>query len=236
VIAVVVLGSMVAWNIWRVRDFRAGASAPGVLEPTCCDKAPSWARSYLKAIYNRVGNPFEFPANWWFAWRHDAEIQRWDHAVGNYPMIPAANSLRDDTLYDERGAWRIGYPLSEPYLLDLWSGVGEGEGKAFRWTMRPSTRAIVPILMPYPHHLGLWLAPGGAHEVTLRWDGEIVARAELQPGWQLIELDIHDMTVGEHELAIEAPLGAFGGAPGWPRARRPVGVAVNYLDVRLLRP
>jgi len=35
-------------------------------------------------VYDRVGNPFEFPANAIFALRHDVEIQRWDRAVGNY--------------------------------------------------------------------------------------------------------------------------------------------------------
>jgi hypothetical protein len=235
-LAIVVLGAMVAWNIWRVRDLRGGVAAPAELVPTCCDNTPSFARDYFKWIYNHVGNPFEFPASWWFAWKHEAEIQRWDHAVGYYPLVPPAQSLRDDTMYKERGVWRIGYPLSEPYLLDLWSAVGEGDDFAFRWTMRPVTRVLVPNLMPYPQHFLLWIAPAGAREVTLRWDGEPVARAQLRDGWQSIEWDIHDMSVGEHELAIEAPLGSFAGAERWPRARRPVGVAINALEVTLIRP
>jgi hypothetical protein len=219
-----------------VRDLRAGKSAPAGLEPTCCDKTPSWARDYFQWIYNRVGNPLQFPASWWFAWKHDVEPQRWDHAVGDYPMVPPANALRDDSLYAERGTWRIGYPLAEPYLVDRWSGVGQGDGKSFRWTMRPTTRALVPNLMPYPQHFKLWLAPAGGRDVTLRWDGEVVARAHLEAGWQAIEWDVHDMPVGEHELAIEAPLARFDGAEHWPRARKPVGVAVNLLEVTLLRP
>ncbi|HEY5944553.1 MAG TPA: hypothetical protein VIV40_03640 [Kofleriaceae bacterium] len=235
VIAIAVLGSMVAWNIWRVRQYRAGRSAPADLAPTCCTETPKWARSKLQWIYNRIGNPFEFPASWWFAWKHDAEIQRWDHAVGYYALVPPAQSLRDDTMYDERGAWRIGFPLSEPYLLDWWSGVGTGGDKPFRWTMAASSRAIVPNLMPYPQHFSLLVAPGGSRDVTLRWDGDVVARAQLADGWQRVEFDIDDMTVGEHELAIEATLGRFPDTEGWPRPRRPVGVAVNTLEVTFIR-
>ncbi len=234
--AIAILGSMVAWNLWRISDYKAGRAAPAEVEPTCCDRTPSWARDYFKWIYNRVGNPFQFPANVWFAWKHDAELQRWDKAVGNYPVVPPARSLIGDAIYDERGGWRIGYPLSEPYLLDLWSGVREGDGKAFRWTMRPRTRAIVPNLMPQPQHFALRLAPGGSREVTIRWDGDVVARAHLEDGWQTVEWDLHDPSVGEHELSIEAALGPFDGRDGWPRARRPVGVAVNLLEVTFIRP
>jgi hypothetical protein len=238
VIAVVVLGSMIAWNIWRVRDFRAGRAAPAELDPTCCHKTPKWARPYLAWIYMRIGNPFQFPANVWFALKHDTEVTRWDKAVGYYALVPPAQSLRDDTMYDQPGGWRIGYPLAEPYLLGRghWSYVGEGDGRAFRWTLAPSVRALVPNLMPYGQRYTLWLAPGGSRNVTVRWNGDVVARATLAGGWQAITWDVPELSVGEHEVTIEAALGTFAGAESWPEAKRPVGVAVNTIDVEFLRP
>jgi hypothetical protein len=235
--AIVVLGAMIMWNLWRVEQLAGGKAAPAELEPTCCRATPGWARSELKWIYDYVGNPFEFPASWWFAVKHDVELQRWDKVIGGYALTPSAQSMRDDTMYDERGGWRIGYPLAEPYLLDRWSGVGTGDTKSFRWTMTPSARVLVGNLMPYPQHFALWLAPAGSRDVTLRWDGRIVSHVQLVDGWNRIEWDIRDMTVGEHELAIEAPLGTFDGDEElWPRARHPVGVAVNLLEVMFVPP
>jgi hypothetical protein len=138
-------------------------------------------------------------------------------------------------VYSERGAWRIGYPLAEPYLLDLWSSVGSNDGKPFRWTMAPRTRALVPNLMPNPQRLGLWLAPAGSRDVTLRWDGDVVARAHLEDGWQKVEFEVRDMPVGEHELMIEAELAVRPSTQLWPAPKRPVGVAVNALELELIR-
>jgi hypothetical protein len=187
-------------------------------------------------VYNKIGNPFELPASVWFAWKHGAELQRWDKAVGYYALVPPAQSLRDNSMFFELGGWRIGFPLAEPYLLDWWSTVGQGDGKSFRWTLMPSSRVLVPNLMPYPQYFALWLAPGGSRDVTLRWDGDIVVRAQLHDGWQQVGWEVHDMSVGEHELAIEATLGPFEGTEHWPSARRAVGVAVNLLEVGFLPP
>jgi hypothetical protein len=235
-LAVVVLGAMIAWNLWRVDDLQGGKSAPSELEPTCCQATPKWAREEMVWIYNRIGNPFQFPASWWFAWKHEAEPQRWDKAVGYYALVPPAQSLRDDAMYMERGAWRIGYPLAEPYLLGRWSAVGHGDEKAFRWTLEPSARVLVPNLMPYPQRFSLLLAPGGSRDITLRWDGDVVARVHLDDGWHLVTWDVRDMTVGEHELAIESALAPFAGHEGWPASKRPVGAAVNLLEVQFLLP
>jgi hypothetical protein len=234
--AIVVLGTMIAWNIWRVRDLQGGKAAPAELEPTCCQATPEWARDELVWIYRRIGNPFQFPANVWFAWKHGVELQRWDKAVGYYALVPPAHTLRDQSMFLERGAWRIGYPLSEPYLLDSWSTVATGGDKAFRWTLAPTTRVLVPNLVPYAQHFTLWLAPGGSRGVTLRWDGDVVARVQLHDGWQQVTWTVEDMSVGEHELAIETVLAPFAGGDTWPAARRPVGVAVNLLEIQLLSP
>lgn len=234
--AVLVLGSMVAWNIWRIRDLRAGKGAPSEVEPTCCDKTPEWARGPITWVYRWIGNPFEWPASALFAMRHGVEIQRWDRAVGNYPLMPAWESMLSDAMYSERGAWRIGYPLSEPYLVGHWSGPHTGEGKAMRWTVSKAVTAIVPNLMPYAQRFTLSLAPGGTRDVVVRWDGDVVARTTLRDGWQDIVFEVADLAVGEHELTIEATPAPFQAREGWPVPKLPVGVAVHRLDIEFVPP
>jgi len=158
--AVLVLGSMIAWNVWRLHDLRGGKGAPSDPAPTCCDKTPTWARGPLAWVYYRIGNPFEFPANALFAMKHGVEIQRWDRAVGNYPLMPSWQSMLTDEMFDERGAWRIGYPRSEPDLVGHWSGTQTGEGQAMRWTGPPTVEAHDPNLKPYRQRSQTALGPG----------------------------------------------------------------------------
>jgi hypothetical protein len=234
--AVLVLGSMIAWNVWRVRSMRAGKAAPADLVPTCCDATPHWARGPITWVYNRIGNPFQLPASAIFAIRHGVEIQRWDHAVGNYPLMVSMQGLLGDGMYTEHGAWRIGYPKAEPYLVGHWSGPQTGAGLAMRWTVSPSTSVIVPNLMPYSQRFTLSLAPGGAHEVVVRWDDDVVAKTVLHDGWQDVVFEIDDLSVGEHDMTIEATPAPFTAREGWPVPRLPVGVAVHRLDVEIVRP
>lgn len=226
-----VLGSLIAWNLWRVDNLSGGVGAPAELEPTCCAKTPRFLRPNLQWIYNRVGNPFQFPASAYFAVKHGVEIQRWDHAVGYYSLVPPAASLRNDSMFAESGAWRIGYPKAEPYLVGEWSGAQMAHEKSYRWTLSPRATAIVPNLMPYPQHFTLWLAPGSSHHVIIRWDDRIVVDQDLTPGWQPVNWTIRDMTTGEHDLHIDAMPLPFVPSAGWPQPRRPVGVAVNTLIV-----
>lgn len=235
-LAIFVLGSMVAWNVWRVRDLEGGKSAPFDLEPTCCDKVPARLRGPMQWIYARIGNPFQLPASVVFALRHRVELQRWDHAVGNYPLFPSVQAMKSDAFYAERGAWRIGYPKADPYLIGHWSAPKTGDKQSFRWTVSPSVTAIVPNLVPDAQRFALALAPGGTRDVVLRWDGDVVARETLRDGWQYVTFDVHDMSVGEHELTIEAVPAVFTGNDAWPTPRLPVGVAVGRLDIELLPP
>lgn len=236
IVAIGILAPFVAWNLWRVSDYQRGRAAPAELEPTCCAKLPAHFASPLRWIYNRIGNPFQFPANAIFALRHGVEIQRWDNAVGYYALVPPAHTLLDDRMYAERGGWRIGYPKAEPYLMGGWSGPRTFGETWFRWTTARDARALVPNLMPYPQRMLLEVAPGFAREVTIRWDGKLVMKVHLEDGFNTLTFDIYDMSVGEHELAIESDIGAFPGKDGWPQPTKPVGVAVNRLDVEFLPP
>jgi hypothetical protein len=254
-IAWALLGPLVAWNLMRVGALRGGVPASDAVVPACCDRVPRPLRASFTWLYGRIGDPFELPASAWFAWRHGVPIQRWDQAVGNYPLVPG---VLDDALWEQRGVWRIGGGI-EPYLVSGWSravrgdqrsaiaGGGDPDGSAggagvlprgidrpMRWTTAPVATVLVPNLMPYGQRLTLWLAPAGAHHATVRWNGAVVADAELA-GWTAVPFELPDIALHTNELAIEAAPGPFAPAAG-PAPDAPVGVAVGDLEVELLRP
>lgn len=235
-LALVVLAPMVAWNLWRVSKLSGGKAAPDGGEPACCGKVPMPVRGLAQAIYDRIGDPFEFPANLWFAIRHRVDLRRWDLAVGNYALIPPAASLVDGTLRYQHGSWRLGYPGSEPYLIaGEWSAVYEHDWP-YRWTMSPTVRALVPNLVPLDQLVTISLAPGGARDVIVRWDGDVIASPALAAGWNTIQFRVDRMAVGEHELELEAVPAPLPAELEWPHPRAPVGVAISRLDFQLVSP
>ncbi|MEO7734155.1 MAG: hypothetical protein ABIY55_24545 [Kofleriaceae bacterium] len=238
-IAIAILAPFVAWNLGRVGELRAGVAATDGLVPTCCDRVPRPLRGAARWIYSRIGNPFELPASAWVAWRHDVPLERWDTTVGNYPLIPPLDSLIDDSLWAARGAWHIGGGV-DPYLVRGWSPVVRAD-RPLRWTIAPTATVLVPNLMPYGQRLTLWLAPGGAHHATVRWNGHVVADADLT-GWTPVRFDLPDVAVHTNELTVEAIPGPLltGGpivAPtSAPLPTGPIGVAVGDLELAFLRP
>lgn len=202
-LVVVVLGAFIAWNLMRVGQHRAGRAATSELVPTCCDRILPPLRAPLRAVFDAIGNPFELPASAFFALRHGVSLQRWDTAVGNYPMVPPANALYDGTLWSQRGTWSIGGPGAAPYLIGGWTAPQKSPERTFRSTTTRTATVLVPNLMPYPQRGKLWLARAGATAVTIRWDGDVIASPALTPGWQRVELDLPSWSVGEHELSFE---------------------------------
>jgi hypothetical protein len=231
-IAGAVLGPAVAWNLMRVGALRGGVPAPDALLPACCERVPRALQPAFAWVYRGIGDPFELPASAWFAWRHGVPLDRWDRTAGNYPLVPALDSLLDDSLWSQRGAWRIGSGL-DPYLVGGFSPVVRGS-RALRWTTAPTATALVPNLVPYGQRLTLWLAPAGAHHATVRWNGAIVADVELAD-WTPVGFELPDIALHTNELAIDAVPGPYAPATG-PAPDRPVGVAVGDLEVELMRP
>lgn len=250
-IAVAVLAPFVAWNLMRVGQMRSGRPAPDGLEPSCCARVPELLRPAFAAVYAAIGSPFELPASAWFAWRHGVPLDRWSHTVGNYPFVPPTDTLLDDSLWRQRGAWKIGSPGLEPYLVRGFSpsvktdgrglsptgSAAEGQrgsiDRAQRWTTEATATALVPNLLPYGQRLTLWLAPGGAQRATVRWNGDVVAEAELT-GWTAVRFDLPSIAVHTNELSIDAAPAAL--ATPRPGATGPVGVAVGDLELELLHP
>lgn len=233
-IAWAVLAPLVAWNLMRVGELRGGVPASEGVVPVCCDRVPRPLRASFAWLYHRIGDPFELPASAWFAWRHGVPLERWDQTVGNYPLVPGNDTLLDDSLWAQRGVWRIGGGI-EPYLVSGWSRAVRG-GRLWRWTTAPIATVLVPNLLPYGQQLTLWLAPGGAHHATVRWNGEVVADAELAD-WTAVRFALPDIALHTNELSIEAAPAPFSPASGpAPVPDGPVGVAVGDLEIELLRP
>jgi hypothetical protein len=230
-IAVAILGAFVAWNLMRVGALRGGVPAGDQLQPACCDRVPRPLRGAFAAVYGAIGDPFELPASAYFAWRHGVELQRWDQAVGNYPLVPALDSLLDDALWAQRGVWRIAGGL-EPYLVGGWARPVRAD-RPLRWTTAPAATVLVPNLLPYGQVMTLWLAPAGAHHATVRWNGAEVASVELT-GWTPVRFELPAIALHTNELTIEAAPGPFTPATG-PAPPGPVGVAVGDLEVALQR-
>jgi hypothetical protein len=234
-IAIAILAPFVVWNLGRVSELRAGVAASDGLVPTCCDRVPRPMRGAARWVYQRIGNPFELPASAWFAWRHGVPLDRWDTTVGNYPLVPPLDSLIDDSLWAARGAWPIGSG-GDAYLVRGWSLVARAD-RPLRWTTEPAATVLVPNLMPYGQRLTLWLAPGGAHHATVRWNGEVVAEVELT-GWTPVRFDLPEIAIHTNELTVEATPGPLipGASTSAPAPAGPVGVAVGDLELEFLRP
>ncbi len=233
-IAIAILAPFVAWNLMRVRELRGGQAAPDALSPAI-DRVPAWLRAPFRAIYAAIGDPFELPASAWFALRHGVPIDRWDHVVGNYPLVPALDSLLDDSLWAQRGAWRLSSGGLEPYLVSGFSRPVPG-ARNLRWTTAPAATALVPNLLPYGQALTLWLAPGGARHATVRWNGAVVAEVELD-GWTAVRFELPDLALHTNELTIESAPAPLATSPLTAAAPPgPVGVAVGDLELALIHP
>jgi hypothetical protein len=219
---VAILAVFVAWNMDKAIRLRGGKPAPSELSPSCCDNVPSPLRGIARWFYDRIGDPFEFPANAIYAVRHGVPLARWDETVGNYPLVPPLDTLLDDRLWKQRGAWRISGRGLDPYLIGPWSAPEVIAGRTARVTLGPSATLLVPNLMPYGQRLTLWLAPAGATHATVTWNGDTVADADLT-GWTPLRFELPDIALHTNELAIECSI-----------ADGTKGIAVGDLELEFL--
>ncbi len=231
-IAVAILGPLLAWNYHAVRKLKAGKAASAERVLPCCNFAPDGTHPFFASIYASIGDPFAFPANAIFAIRHGVPLQRWDAAVGDYPLVPPLDTLLDDRIWKQRG--HAG--LAAPYVV---AGFGPSLPAVhpFRWTTAATATLLVPNLMPYGQRVTLWLAPGGATHATVSWNGDIVAAVDLGPGWTAVGFDLPDIALHTNELTVEAlPALATGIPADFGVPAEPVGVAVGGLDLEFLPP
>jgi hypothetical protein len=232
-LVVVVFGLLVASNLESVYQLRSGRPAPADPRLTCCHKLLPAVRPVAQAIYDHVGNPFQFPASLIFALRHDVPLKKWD-AMGQYPLVPGLDALVTDRFWSTTATWPVGEGGLHEYL-DGFSPPQLVDRRRSRWTLRPDARVLVPLLLQDGHRLGLWLAPGTCPRVTLTWNHRVVVETALPEGWSQVSVDVPARSVGVGELGIRCP--------PWPADARPApglavpgGVAVGPISLSLRRP
>jgi len=235
-VLVLVVGAFVMWNIKRVRKLAGGRGAADVRVDSCCALVPERFRGTAQWIFDRIGNPFQFPANAIFALRHDVPIQRWDQIVGDYPLIPPFGWVRTDAFWNTTGVWRLGSPNLDKYLLGRWSHTGRDDKRLYRFTLGASTTALVPNLIPERQRLTVWFASHAPTEVTIRWNGDVVSKTTVGTAWTPVAFEI-DGDVGTNELVIEAPIGTMTGVPNEKLyvPKHPFGVAVSDVEIQILK-
>ena len=232
---VLAVAPFVITNMNHVGRLAHGAGADTELDANCCRNVPPPLREPARAIYDAIGDPFEFPANALFAWRHGVPIQRWDLTVGNYPLAPAMAEVNGDHLYAQHGAWHLGSPNIVPFLVEGWSIPFHTPRMAFRYTLASPAVLLVPNLLPYGQRISLWLAPAGSARVVVRWNDVEVVDTVLPAGWSQVSFELPHIELHTNELAVEAePALSF--AKELPNPAMPVGVAVGDLEVALLAP
>jgi hypothetical protein len=214
IVLAAVLAPFIGWNLWRVGQHRHGLAAPSELEPTCCGIT---ALRPFGWIYDRIGNPFEFPANAVFAIEHGVGLDRWDQVVADYPLVPSMGELHGDKFYATRGAWHLESPERDKFLLDGWGPPTTVDGRACRRIIADTATVLVPNLMPDRQRVTLWLH--GPTPAVIEWNGRTVSHVNLDAGWSLVELGIRDLTLHTNELAIHAE-----------------GACVGALEVSLVKP
>lgn len=205
-VVIVVLGALVAWNLRRVRKLRGGKSAPQELAATCCSDVPAPLRRPARWIYDRVGNPFQFPASAVFGLVHDVPWSRWDQVVGDYPLIPSFADVRSNKkLVGLQGVWRVGSPNRQPWLLRGWSAP-QVEERSFRYMTATEAVVLVPNLMPEPQHIAVWMRATASARVTVLWNGDSVASADLTPTWTSVTFELRAPGLHSNELTIRREL------------------------------
>jgi hypothetical protein len=229
---VLALGPFLAWNLNRASGLAGGKPAPSDSRPTCCARVPEPLRPAARWLYDRIGNPFQFPASAVFALAHGVSLSRWDR-MGDYPLVPPWNALEDARLPEHRGLWQISDRDLEPYLLGGFSRPRRMADRRIRYTTAPAATVLVPNLMPYGQRFTLWLAPAGARRATLRFEGEVVATAELT-GWTPVSFALEHPPLHTNELTIESEPAPMEPRAAWPEPEGPVGVAVGDLELTFL--
>jgi hypothetical protein len=126
------MASFIAANLLLMEQYRKGRL------PT--DDTISWetaAGGMLEDIFDAVGYPFSFPANWAFAGRYDRPKTQYDILVGKY-------------LFHRMGNLGGNIDLGEtdpPFIGNGWSGVKDWDGRprSIRLAEGPRAGIFVPL-------------------------------------------------------------------------------------------
>lgn len=205
-LVIVMMAWFLLWNRSWVNKYRHGKAAGFGTGSLPFGKLRPFQRKIALPIYRKVGNPFMFPANVWFAWRHDVPVTRWGKIVGDYVWDPPHDQYNDGRYLRHRSLWRLVRPSGDRFVV---RGFGPAHKEGRRWTREVTghdATALVPILLPEVHRF--WLPVRGA--AAIEWNGTRVAdSADSQPGadgWTQVSWDA-DVDVGMNTLSVEAAPG-----------------------------
>lgn len=199
--AIAVLGVFVAWNLSSVYRLRGGQAAPSERTASCCGRFPPFARGAAQWLYDRIGNPFQFPANAVFALLHDVPLARWDQTVGDYPLVPPFGAFRDNKLVGQRGVWRVGSPHRASWLVGGWSAP-QSDDRPFRYLTASEATVLVPNLMPEPQRYEVWMRASAETDVALLWNEDRVASARLTTTWTAVTFELRAPALHTNELTV----------------------------------
>ena len=115
-----VIGPLVALNVVLVAGVMNG-------------RLPSGEGITFDRMIERLGNPFAFPANAVFVWRHGGSVVTYDQL---------GQRLFDNLRID------VGGPEDERFLGTGWSGREQNEVISFRWAQNLESVVIVPLAGP----------------------------------------------------------------------------------------
>ena len=126
--------TLIGGNVFFMMDFYSGALLSG--------NGVSFDRM-VNAAYQRIGNPFSFPANALFAWRHRSSAYQYDQL---------GVQLFNNVLID------VGEPNDGRFLASGWAGQEEAGALSFRWAVTSESNLIVPLKAP------LSFGPDSSHQ------------------------------------------------------------------------
>jgi hypothetical protein len=126
-----------------------------------------------RILFEAVGSPFAWPANWLFAWEHQTSPARYDRLVGRY-LFFRNNNLGGVIELGEDDGGLIG---------EGWRRPERREGSWVRQTRQPIARLFVPLETPRSFDLVFRASsrPGDL-PVALQVNGREVGRFLVSPG------------------------------------------------------
>ena len=160
-----------------------------------------------KNLFESVGYPFSWPANWWFAWKHDTFPAKFDTVVGRYFFFP--NRFRTELMeIGEDDGGLVGEDWGEPELR---------AGRWVRVTRRADARLFVHMGRDEALRLSFSLSVRPEPlEVVVAVNGNEVGRFQATPGFADYRLAAPSQWQGhQHSFSKAAvPRGGSHSAPG----------------------
>ena len=125
-------------------------------------------------VLEKVGYPFAWPVNWWFAWRNDASFDHYDLLFGRYLFYPHRGQTTLMEVGEDDGAF-IGEGWRPPSLRN---------GRWVRVTRRDNARLYLPLERAWPLELVFNLSVRPAPvEVGVEVNGEGMGSFVASPGF-----------------------------------------------------